>query len=126
MNDRPLEATLAQMMRAICDMRSFTEGMSYEGFQSDARTKLAVERCIEIIAEAARRLPTAVHEGYPAIPWDDIKGIGNILRHGYDRIDDRIIWNVIERHLASLEATLISIAQDHQIDLGSRLRADGT
>lgn len=107
-------------MQAIRDARSFTEGMSYEAFQSDAKTRLAVERCIEIVAEAARRLPGAVHANYPGIPWDDIKGIGNILRHGYDQVDDRIIWTVIERHLTPLEATLMSIARDHDVDLSIR------
>jgi uncharacterized protein with HEPN domain len=42
---------------------------------------------------------------------EDIKGIGNILRHGYDKIDDRIIWTVIERHLGPLEDSLTKIAR---------------
>lgn len=68
--------------------------MSYEAYQADAKTRLAVERCIEIIAEADRRLPTAIHASYSAIPWDDI-----------------------ERHLAPLEKTLGAIGRDHDIDL---------
>lgn len=105
-----LEATLTQMIQAIRDARRFTQGFSYDDFQGDAKTRLAVERCIEIIAEAARRLPMRVQTDYPDIPWEDIRGIGNILRHGYDKVDDRIIWNVIERHLTPLEDTLVKIA----------------
>jgi uncharacterized protein with HEPN domain len=73
-SDWPLQATLAQMLQAISDARRFAEGMSYEDFSSDARTRLAVERCIEIIAEAARRLPDHVLEKRPDIPWEDIQG----------------------------------------------------
>ena len=98
------------MRQAIHDARRFTDGMSYAEFQADAKTRLAVERCIEIIAEAVRRLPANVHELSPNIPWDDIKGIGNILRHGYDKVDDRIIWAVIERHLLPLESAIEEIA----------------
>jgi uncharacterized protein with HEPN domain len=50
-------------------------------------------------------------EKRPDIPWEDIRGIGNILRHGYDKVDDRIIWTVIERHLAPLEATLRELSE---------------
>jgi uncharacterized protein with HEPN domain len=114
--ERSLEATLGQMMQAIGDIRSFTEDISYEAFQADAKTRLAVERCIEIVSEATRRLPEAILSEYPDIPWEDIKGIGNVLRHGYDKVDDRIIWTVIERHLAPLQATLIAIRRDHGID----------
>jgi uncharacterized protein with HEPN domain len=117
--ERPIEATLVQMMQAIRDARNFTEGMSYEHFQADAKTRLAVERCIEIIAEAARRLPAKIQTEYPSVPWDDIKGIGNILRHGYDRVDDRIIWTVIDRHVAPLQAVLTTIAKDLHLDLDS-------
>ncbi|MGH6736002.1 MAG: HepT-like ribonuclease domain-containing protein [Methyloceanibacter sp.] len=99
------------MRQAIRDARSFTKGITYEDFQADAKTRLAVERCVEIIAEAARRLPASVQAAYPEIPWVDIRGIGNILRHGYDKVDDRIIWTVIERHLAPLEETLMKIAK---------------
>ena len=51
------------------------------------KTRYAMERCVEIISEGARRIPSAIQEGHTGIPWDDIKGIGNILRHGYDEID---------------------------------------
>jgi uncharacterized protein with HEPN domain len=107
----PVETTLSQMLQAIRDVRSFTEGIAYADFQADAKTRLAVERCVEIIAEAARRLPDAVQTACPDIPWEDIKGIGNILRHGYDKVDDRIIWTVIERHLSPLEEALEEIAK---------------
>lgn len=117
MIERPLEPTLIQMLDAIRYMRRFTANMTFASYQADAKTKLAVERCIEIIAEAARRLPQSVQATQPSIPWDDIKGIGNVLRHGYDSVEDKIIWSVVERHLAPLEAALISIARATGADL---------
>lgn len=93
-------------------MQDFTEGMAFEDYQKDARTRYAVERCVEIISEAARRMPQEVQEKHPAIPWDDFKGIGNILRHGYDVIDDRVIWGVLKRHVTPLKAALGLIAAE--------------
>ena len=53
MIDRSLELTLSQMGEAIRNMRVFAEGMTFEDYQKDARTRLAMERCVEIISEAA-------------------------------------------------------------------------
>lgn len=60
MTKQTLEVILVQMAEATRNMRSFAEGMSFEDYQRDAKTRLAVERCIEIVSEAARRLPTLV------------------------------------------------------------------
>lgn len=49
----------------------------------------AIERNIERISEASRRLPDDLKAGYPSIPWRDIAGIGNVLRHGYDAVARR-------------------------------------
>jgi uncharacterized protein with HEPN domain len=118
--DRPLEATLAQLLQAILNARGFVEGLSFEEYKADARTRLAVERCVEIIAEATRRMPTSVLQRYSRIPCDDIMGIGNILRHGYDKVDDRIIWTVIERHLSPLKAVIGRIAAEEHLNLTVR------
>lgn len=37
------------------------------------------------------------------MPWNDIRGIGNWLRHGYDRIDPGIIWNTAAKDLTDLQ-----------------------
>ena len=119
MTDRRLASVVSQMSDAIQKMRAFADGMTFEDYRQDAKSRFAMERCVEIISEAARRMPMSIQKSYPDTPWDDIKGIGNILRHGYDAIDDRIIWGVLKRHLAHLEATLDLIASEHGIALPS-------
>jgi uncharacterized protein with HEPN domain len=51
----------------------------------------AVERGIEIISEASRHLPEELKAQYPQIYWQEIAAIGDLLRHEYGRIDDRIM-----------------------------------
>jgi uncharacterized protein with HEPN domain len=65
-----------------------------------------VQRGIEIISEASRHLPTALLARHPEIPWDQVKGIGSILRHEYHRISDKVIWVVAVERLAPLKATI--------------------
>jgi uncharacterized protein with HEPN domain len=65
----------------------------------------AVERCLERVSEAVTRigrtgLPLESLE--PAIPWRDIRGLGNRLRHAYETIEPELIWSIIERDLAPL------------------------
>jgi len=57
----------------------------------------AVERCLQRISEAAIRLGEEEAERLvPNQPWQDIRGIGNHLRHGYDALDSGMIWEAVE------------------------------
>ena len=68
-----------------------------------------VERCIEIVSEATRHIPDEIKGRYPHIPWPQIAGIGNVLRHDYDIVDDRIIWEVATLHFAVLRTVVAEI-----------------
>lgn len=58
-----------------------------------------MERGIEIISEAARRIPDPLLDVVPDTPWSQIRAIGNILRHEYHRTSDPIVWAVVTEHL---------------------------
>jgi uncharacterized protein with HEPN domain len=64
----------------------------------------AVERCLERICEAAHRLGWRAAELMPDQPWGDIRGMGNRLRHAYDRISLDVVWNTVRERLPELEA----------------------
>src|SRR5947209_8253471 len=59
------------------------------------------ERSIEIVSEASRHVPQALKDQHPDIPWKQIAGIGNILRHDYGIVDDHITWDVVKSHFPS-------------------------
>lgn len=77
-------------------IESFTSGMDFEAFRSNPMAVAAVERKLQIISEAAIRLGDEAEACCPGIPWRDVRGIGNQLRHGYDRIDLRQIRQTVE------------------------------
>jgi uncharacterized protein with HEPN domain len=62
-----------------------------------------VERGAEIVSEASRRLPDALKSRHPQIPWKRVAGIGNVLRHDYDVVSARVLWNLARNDLAPLE-----------------------
>ena len=73
-------------------------------FVADMRTFRAVERCLEIISEATRRLPDTAKARETSVPWGDVAGIGNVLRHDYSKVDVKTIWDTITSDLAVLKA----------------------
>ena len=54
----------------------------------------ALERCIELVGEAATRLPIAWRESHPQIPWRQIIAMRNVMIHGYDVVLPEVLWNV--------------------------------
>jgi len=79
-----------------------TKGMSFATYQADENWRLAIERRIEIIGEAASHVSEAFRTAHPEIPWRPIVAQRNVLAHAYGEIDDRRIWEVATAHLSAL------------------------
>lgn len=90
----------------IAQIQEFTVGMDLSGFVADAKTSNAVERCLERISEAARKLGAEAEEICPGVPWAELRALGNLLRHEYDRVDAGRIWVMIEDDLEPLKAAI--------------------
>ena len=71
----------------------------------DKRKRWLIERGIEIISEASRHLSDELKARHPEIPWSKVAGIGNVLRHEYERIAHDVLWRVVRDDLPPLEKT---------------------
>ena|SRR5689334_448856 len=69
--------------------------MDVQTLESDRRNCWLVERGIEIISEASRHLSDELKARHPEIPWSKVAGIGNVLRHEYERIAHDVLWRVV-------------------------------
>ncbi len=85
-------------------LRQYTAGMSESDFISDAKTIDATERCLERIAEAARKLGDGYDETHPHLALPHLRKFGSILRHDYDTIQPVLLWRFIQDRLDGLEA----------------------
>ena len=86
--------TIEDIIENAEHVEEYVAGLDFAGFERDRRTRDAVERCIERVCEAAHRLADDADLLMPGHPWADIRGMGNQLRHGYDRVVLKIVWNI--------------------------------
>lgn len=78
----------------ISAIGTFVAGRSYLDFCTDGMLHRAVQRSVEIISEASRRLPPELTAAYPDVDWRGIRDIGNVLRHAYPDVQPETIWNI--------------------------------
>jgi uncharacterized protein with HEPN domain len=96
-------SSLRDIYEAIESIERFILGMDFSVFKADEKTNAAMERKLLLLSEAARRLGDDSEKLCPSIPWNNIRGIGNWLRHQYDRVDPSAIWLTLERDLPPLK-----------------------
>ncbi len=101
--ERILLDYLNDIIESIADIKEFTAGMTRESFSIDKKTIKAVVRSLEVIGEAANKLPDDVRDGYPEISWQEIIGMRNRLIHEYFGVDLDIVWQTIEEDLKPLD-----------------------
>ncbi|WP_084833668.1 HepT-like ribonuclease domain-containing protein [Mesorhizobium sp. L48C026A00] len=88
---RRIEPILAEIMAALDGISTATTGKTLDDFRDDWLLRHGVERGIEIISEATRHIPDDLLALAPEIPWKQIRGIGNVLRHEYHKTSDAIV-----------------------------------
>src|SRR5215212_10896881 len=104
---------LNDILDSATKARAFITGMDFAAFASDAKTVFAVVRALEIIGEAAKRIPDDIRAKALAIPWRSISGMRDKLIHDYVSVDVEIVWRTVvddlpefEKRIAELIASL--------------------
>ncbi len=65
--------------KSLALIKEYTEDVDYSTWVQDQKTIDAVIRNLEIIGEAAARMPEDIQLKYPEIPWYQMKGMRNML-----------------------------------------------
>lgn len=94
---RPEEGNLAyiwDMRKAALQIGQFVAGLTVDSFQSSDTVRLAVERDLEIIGQAAMLVSREFRAGHPEPPWAEIIAQRNVLAHQYSDVDFIRIWRV--------------------------------
>jgi uncharacterized protein with HEPN domain len=70
-------------------------------------------RALEIIGEAAKRIPDPVREKYVQIPWKAMAGMRDRIIHGYDTVDMQIVWDVVKRDIPRIRPLVQQVLKDY-------------
>ncbi|MDX9975124.1 MAG: DUF86 domain-containing protein [FCB group bacterium] len=106
-------ARLWDILDAARAIREFTQGLSYQEFLDDRKTRNAVERNLEIIGEAAKRISLEFRKQPSDIPWNSIIGLRNVLAHEYGEIRHEVIWSIVGDKLIPLIRHLEDLGVDN-------------
>lgn len=106
MSRHDLRLTLRQMRDHAHEAVRITEARRREDLDSDRMFELALTRLLEIVGEAARRVPAENRRTLPGIPWSEVAGMRDRIIHGYDNVDLDVVWRTVREDLPRLVAEL--------------------
>jgi len=102
------DAFLRHILDAIGEIEEFTAA-GETAFYASRLIQRGVERNLEIIGEAAKRLSEPVRSEHPAVPWRAMAGLRDILSHAYHRVDSELVWQTVADALPKLRVAVETI-----------------
>jgi len=100
---------ISDISTSIFKIKEYTNGLSFDQFLEDDKTIDAVIRNLEIIGEAANRIPNSFKEEHQDIDWYRIRGLRNRIVHEYFGVDLGVVWVIIEEYLDDLESKISTL-----------------
>jgi uncharacterized protein with HEPN domain len=109
---RIVRGRLEDILSAIEEIEDIVGDLDLGSYRESKTKRRAVERCLEIVSEAARHIPADSTLRHDEIPWGSIRGIGNILRHEYgdvDDVDDVVMWQTATKAIPDLKIVVTAM-----------------
>jgi uncharacterized protein with HEPN domain len=107
---------IEDILQAAKKATEFLGGSLLADFIQDEKTAFAVVRALEIVGEAAKRIPQDLRDRYPQVPWRSMSGIRDKLIHDYVSVNLEIVWRTVNEDLPALVPAIEAIL----VDLGRK------
>ena len=101
--------SLQHMLDYAREALSMIDERQRSDLENDRLLGLALSRVLEIVGEAANRVPREEQQRYPQIEWRRIINMRNRLIHGYDLLDYEVIWGTVSSDMLPLIEALEEI-----------------
>jgi uncharacterized protein with HEPN domain len=102
---------IRDMLAAARKVRRYTRDLSFEAFCDNEMAVDAVLRNLEILGEAAKKVPGSTRQAIPGIEWRRIAGLRDVLIHDYANVSLEIGWDIVENKMPELTRQLRRILQ---------------
>jgi uncharacterized protein with HEPN domain len=112
MSQRNTNVSLRHMLDHALEAVAMTKGKTRADLDKDRQLNLALVRLLEIIGEAASRIPKEEQAHSTDISWSEIVSLRNRLIHGYDTVDFDILWQIVKQDLPGLIESLKKILDE--------------
>lgn len=99
------------MREAVDDLSVIVE-RGRSAWEGDKFARLAAQKLLEILGEAAKRVSDNVRARYPDVPWHDLARVRDVYTHAYHRVDFDLMWEQLATQLPSLRQALGQIEPD--------------
>ena len=96
------QALIGDMLAFAFEVDDFCAGVSLKLYQESLDVRRKIERSLELVGEASKRVSPAFQASHPEISWRRISGLRNILAHDYGDINDATVWNVAKHEIPKL------------------------
>lgn len=99
------------MLDAARTVVELTQGKTLADYERTKMLRLAVERSIEIIGEAARRVSDEFKASHAAVPWTAIIATRHVIAHEYGDLQNDKVWRIVTTHIPALVVQLAPIIE---------------
>ena len=113
MSRRDPMVAVQQMRDHGKEVMTLAKGRRRANLDLDRMLELALTRLMEVLGEAARRVPDEFRERCPEVPWRQTTDLRNVLIHDYDTVDLDELWRIIQERLPTLLEQLQAIIDEN-------------
>ena len=92
---------MLEAARAVVRILGECTAGEFTGESGDV-VRSAVERTLEVLGEAARRMSEGFQERHPEVPWKDLVGLRNVISHQYEKVDYGEIYRICRERIPML------------------------
>jgi uncharacterized protein with HEPN domain len=113
---RLVQDYLQDILDAMDKAEDFAFGMDLNAFRIDDKTAFAVIRSLEIIGEAAKKIPPNLRRRFTNIPWKSLTGMRDKLIHDYVGVSLEVVWRTVKEDIPALRPKLADMLEKVQAE----------
>ena len=99
-------------MLEACEKVMRSEGLDFHAFVRNELVYDAVLRNLEVLGEAAKKVPDSVRARHPSVEWRAIAGLRDVLAHAYFALDEATLWDSVAQKVPALAEVLRQILEE--------------
>ena len=104
---------LRDILEAMDKAAQFVGDFDLDSFRQDEKCSYAVIRCLEIVGEAAKKIPLAVRKKHNDIPWKHLAGMRDKLIHDYAGVDLEVVLKTVREDIPSIRNRLLALVEEY-------------